>query len=58
MSALVSVTVEVTALDAECVASTLVKLALAIQERPEAAEWEVSDIEGSAVAERNRDEEV
>lgn len=57
MSALLSITAEITALDPECAARALERLATAVRGNPEARDWEVSDIEGSAVAERNRDEE-
>lgn len=52
-----SITIELTALDPECAANHLQKLAELIRTAPDAKEWTTSDIEGSAVAERNPDEE-
>lgn len=52
-----SITIELTPLDMDHAAGTLEKLAAEMRKNPDAREWEVHDIEGSAVAERNRDEE-
>jgi hypothetical protein len=58
VSDFLSLTIELTALDAECAARHLRKLADQVEANPQAAGWETSDIEGSAVADRNKEEEA
>jgi len=51
-----SITAELTALDAECAARHFRRLADLIDRDPGATNWFTSDIEGSVVADRNPDE--